>query len=234
VAGRATGTAVIYAQIRALDRQVALLQRYRALYADIYDRSARALREGNLTLDIAGTNLVALLDVESRLEKLCRIATRRSPQLKAVLGLSPDVELRLGSDDGPMVPSDSDMRAAIAEIADRRPDLRALKAGYESQEAKLRQAVLAQFPSLTVGVTRCARHQRRLQRGAGHHHRFADLQSEPWEYRDRASDARPAPCRIPGAHRRSHQQPPTSFWRSTLGWRGSSPGSRAGCRCSKG
>ena len=35
-----------------------------------------------------------------------------------------------------------------------RPDLLALKAGYESQEQSLREAVLAQFPSLQLGVTR--------------------------------------------------------------------------------
>ncbi|MGC2423210.1 MAG: TolC family protein, partial [Nitrospirota bacterium] len=34
------------------------------------------------------------------------------------------------------------------------PDLMALAAGYQSQEQKLRQAVLAQFPDLTIGVTR--------------------------------------------------------------------------------
>jgi cobalt-zinc-cadmium efflux system outer membrane protein len=35
-----------------------------------------------------------------------------------------------------------------------RPDLLALKAGYESQEARVRGAILAQFPSLGIGINR--------------------------------------------------------------------------------
>ncbi|WP_171255191.1 TolC family protein, partial [Acinetobacter terrae] len=34
-----------------------------------------------------------------------------------------------------------------------RPDLQALQAGYASQDIKLRQAILAQFPALNVGLT---------------------------------------------------------------------------------
>ena len=37
-----------------------------------------------------------------------------------------------------------------AAIAEQRPDLLALRAGYQSQEARLRQAIWRQFPALTV------------------------------------------------------------------------------------
>ncbi|MGH9434415.1 MAG: TolC family protein, partial [Terriglobia bacterium] len=39
-----------------------------------------------------------------------------------------------------------------AALPHRRADLLALRAGYESQEQSVRQAVLAQFPALTIGV----------------------------------------------------------------------------------
>jgi outer membrane protein TolC len=39
-------------------------------------------------------------------------------------------------------------------LPSRRPDLLALQAGYKSQEERLRKAVLAQFPGLTIGVIR--------------------------------------------------------------------------------
>ena len=38
-------------------------------------------------------------------------------------------------------------------MAERRPDLVALQFGYAAQDEKLRAAILAQFPNLTVGVT---------------------------------------------------------------------------------
>ena len=43
------------------------------------------------------------------------------------------------------------MRQALADLPRRRPDLLALQAGYQSQEAKLRGAVRAQFPALNIG-----------------------------------------------------------------------------------
>ena len=39
-------------------------------------------------------------------------------------------------------------------MAQTRPDLRALQLGYQSQEQLLRQSVLAQFPSLSLGIGR--------------------------------------------------------------------------------
>jgi outer membrane protein, heavy metal efflux system len=144
---------IFYAQVRSLEKQAALLERYRALYADAYDRSARALTHGDLTLDVTGTNLVALLDAEFRLDKMQQDLDRARHQLAATLGLAPGTDLPLADGGEPPAPDDNEVRAAMAALVDRRADLLALKAGYESQEARLRQAVLAQFPSLAVGVT---------------------------------------------------------------------------------
>jgi len=46
------------------------------------------------------------------------------------------------------------VRADLAQRLKQRPDLRALRAGYHSQEAKFRGAILAQFPALNIGLTR--------------------------------------------------------------------------------
>ena len=43
-------------------------------------------------------------------------------------------------------------QAAAAALPLRRADLLALQAGYQSQEQRLREAVLAQFPSMSAGV----------------------------------------------------------------------------------
>jgi outer membrane protein TolC len=52
------------------------------------------------------------------------------------------------------LPTEAAYRQALAHLAQRRPDLLALKAGYESQNQALREAILAQFPSLSVGLSR--------------------------------------------------------------------------------
>jgi outer membrane protein TolC len=46
------------------------------------------------------------------------------------------------------------LQTKLADIARRRPDLLALKAGYESQEAHVRSAILSQFPSLGIELNR--------------------------------------------------------------------------------
>jgi len=51
-----------------------------------------------------------------------------------------------------VAPTPAQVQQALLDLPRRRPDLLALQAGYESQEAKLRGAVLAQFPALNIGV----------------------------------------------------------------------------------
>lgn len=71
-----------------------------------------------------------------------------------LLGLAPEVRLALAPLQPPIPIDDGAVRRALAHLATRRPDLLALSAGYEAQEARLRAAVLAQFPSINVGFAR--------------------------------------------------------------------------------
>jgi outer membrane protein TolC len=72
------------------------------------------------------------------------------------MGVSQNVDVTLRPLDLPDIPDRAAVEAALARVAQLRPDLRALQAGYESQEQNLREAVLAQFPSLQLGVTRAS------------------------------------------------------------------------------
>ena len=62
-----------------------------------------------------------------------------------------DVSADSNSDSSASEPSPSDETIA-AELEDHRLDLMALRLGYQSQEEKLRAAVLSQFPKMTVGL----------------------------------------------------------------------------------
>jgi outer membrane protein TolC len=69
------------------------------------------------------------------------------------IGLPPEAPLRLRP--GIVLPSQIDLPPTAeltADLESRRLDLLALKRGYESQEAKVRSAILGQFPKLSLGV----------------------------------------------------------------------------------
>jgi len=147
----------LYVQVQTQAHKRDLLQKAQHLYAQRYARSHAALSAGNLTLDVAGTDLTALMDANSRLGQTKQALDRSRHALKALLGLAPDTHLPLSGLDqppGPVALPGGGMKAAIKTLARRRPDLLALRAGYESQEARVRQAILAQFPSISVGFTR--------------------------------------------------------------------------------
>lgn len=133
-------------------QRLRLLGHARQLYTRRYARSSQAFKNGNLTLDVAGTDLTALLDANTRLNQAQRQQNQTLHDLNALLGLTPDTQLKL-TPPGQAGKPDTDP-ALLKTLPKRRPDLLALRAGYRSQEARVRRAVLSQFPSLSIGFTR--------------------------------------------------------------------------------
>jgi outer membrane protein TolC len=87
-----------------------------------------------------------VLDLRQDLRKE-RLALARS------LGQPPGAEVRIQKDT--LLPSRLSLPAAdefLKGLEDRRLDLVALRRGYESQEATVRAAILAQFPKVEVGI----------------------------------------------------------------------------------
>tara|TARA_R110001599_G_scaffold289553_1_gene492499 strand:- start:8788 stop:10140 length:1353 start_codon:yes stop_codon:yes gene_type:complete len=133
--------------------RLTLLYDMRKLYTDRYQRSARALQDGDITLDVNGTDLTALVDTLSQINQLQQTHNQTRHDFNLLLGLAPDVEVKMATLP-PASPLIADtVSGRLAELSDIRPDLLALKAGYESQEANVRAAILAQFPSLGIGIT---------------------------------------------------------------------------------
>jgi outer membrane protein TolC len=72
-------------------------------------------------------------------------------QLNALLGLAPDATVPL-ADQIDLPPFDpAAIRASLASLPDRRPDLLALRMGYGQADEQVRQAILSQFPDLVLG-----------------------------------------------------------------------------------
>lgn len=138
------------------DEKRVLYQTAEQRYAVQSQRSQQALRAGDITFDTAGTDLAALLDARSQLRTTERAESQNIFNIRALIGVTQNVDVTLKPLGVPDIPDRAAVEAALAKVAQVRPDLRALQAGYQSQEESLREAVLAQFPSIAFGVTRAS------------------------------------------------------------------------------
>ncbi|MGC8907014.1 MAG: TolC family protein [Desulfomonilaceae bacterium] len=133
--------------------KMAVLKRVQRLYARHYARSSKALQAGNLGIDVVGTDLAAKIDADAQVKDMEQILNQTRHDLNAILGISPEAKIRLVRPVAPPQTLDkADLKRALTELGACRPDLLALRAGYESQEAKVHKAVLGQFPALSVGI----------------------------------------------------------------------------------
>ena len=131
-----------------------LLHKARTLYANRYTRSYQALEAGDLTLDVTGTDLTALLDANTKLNKMAQSVNQTRHDFNLLLGLQPDVVLDLAPLPSQQPLQRTNLQEILTDLSRRRPDLLALQAGYLSQEEKVRRAILSQFPSLNIGLNR--------------------------------------------------------------------------------
>lgn len=112
-----------------------------------------ALAAGLLTFDVATTGLAAASDVDRQLtEARTRLATAEH-DLRDMLGLAATEPLPLSGDVDVPSTDDATVMAALNESPPRRPDLRALSAGYAAEDSRLRAAILGQFPAVNLGLT---------------------------------------------------------------------------------
>jgi outer membrane protein TolC len=130
-----------------------LLETDAAQLEGLLARNRDALARGDATLTALVPDVGAAEAARTRVNDLRRqIATKRR-DLNVLLGLKPDVALALMEDLSLPELDTAAVEAALSNLADRRPDLIALQLGYASQEQKLRGAILAQFPMLSLGVS---------------------------------------------------------------------------------
>ncbi|WP_242137099.1 TolC family protein [Sphingomonas sp. TREG-RG-20F-R18-01] len=127
---------------------------YVATYALLADRNAkleRALAARTVTLMTVAPDRVALQAARTALDALDQTRLVLLHQLDALLGLVPGVAVPLASsvDLPPFDPAA--IRADLATLPTRRPDLIALRLGYAAADEQVRAAIVAQFPDLILG-----------------------------------------------------------------------------------
>ncbi|MDP9109365.1 MAG: TolC family protein [Pseudomonadota bacterium] len=133
---------------------MAVLADTRSLFSDRVVRTRLALERGLVTSDAVTPNLSALQDVEKQIFELERQTSQAAYDLNAVLGLPATTMIPLQKDASVKEFDEAAVRAAESELNLRRPDLRALEAGYEAQDQRYRAALLGQFPAINIGLTR--------------------------------------------------------------------------------
>lgn len=138
------------------ERKVRLLEGSGGVLWNQAERSDRALTTGNSTLDAAGSDLAAALDVESQHAAAAREALASDINLKELLNLDPAAPLAIADLPDPPEITRDNVANALKNVIKTRPDLLALQAGYRSQEEAVRQSILKQFPSITFGFDRAA------------------------------------------------------------------------------
>lgn len=148
----------VVGQARQLAADLILGQRSRVSYEAAWrlmrDRNAKAeaaLASGNLTLVVVAPGRVSLQAARGALDVLDQKLLAQRHQLNALLGLAPDAVVPL-ADQIDLPPFDpAAIRAGLASLPDRRPDLLALRMGYGQADEQVRQAILSQFPDLVLG-----------------------------------------------------------------------------------
>ncbi len=117
---------------------------------DRADRSHKALARGDLASGTTSADLAVALDAKTQLSQVRRDAARARLDLNALLGLKPATQLPLVPAARQAIYDSAALDEAAAQVAQRRPDLLALQAGYAAEDARFRKAILMQFPLLDV------------------------------------------------------------------------------------
>lgn len=145
---------LLFVRIKKEQTLLGILEENRKVAARRYSREKAALGDGNLTLARAALDADALQGIDKQINEDQRLIEKNRHALNALLGLSPDTELHLVGETNLPELDRKTIAANLPDLARHRPDLMALQAGYEAQDIRLRQAILAQFPAIDVGLIR--------------------------------------------------------------------------------
>ncbi|MDO8423616.1 MAG: TolC family protein [Parvibaculum sp.] len=147
---------LLFVQSQMAGLRVSLLSKARtSLNFDMNSINA-AMRNGDLAPDQADGDISVLLDIQSLLGAAQRKELRSLGDLRALVNLAPDAPLDLQGLGAPEVLSEAATKQALKQVVAHRPDLIALRDGYDAQEEAVFKAVLSQFPNLQIGFTKAS------------------------------------------------------------------------------
>lgn len=110
----------------------------------------KAFTRGDVTAQTATVDLAVQLDASAQLGVAEHDAAKARRDLNLLLDLKPEVQAPLAPEPAHPAYDDAAIAAAATNLAQRRPDLLALQAGYAAEDANLRKSILMQFPLLNL------------------------------------------------------------------------------------
>ena len=147
---------LLFVQSQMAGLRVSLLSKARtSLNFDLNSINA-AIRNGDLAPDQADGDISVLLDIQSQLGAAQRKELTSLGDLKALVNLAPDAPLDLQGLGAPEMLGEAATKQALKQVVANRPDLVALRDGYDAQEEAVFKAVLSQFPNLQIGFTKAS------------------------------------------------------------------------------
>jgi cobalt-zinc-cadmium efflux system outer membrane protein len=141
-------------QLVSLEEQVFLARKGSQRLAQNLKHFQKAVLAGSMTSTALTAARSASRRADENLIDLEKQADQQRFQLRRLMGLPPDSQLRLSEDIH--LPSRVELpvdKTLIDGLEQRKLDLLALRRGYDSQEAAVRAAVMEQFPRIRIGPT---------------------------------------------------------------------------------
>jgi len=142
---RLLATQIYFANIQIRDRT-----REFKLLSEELSSVRQAAASGSLDLTAEAPLTAAAASASSALASARLDQIKAWQQLDALLGLEPSVRFDISQPEIPALPGSPD--DLLSTLPSRRPDLLALRLGYNAQEERVRAAILAQFPALSLGA----------------------------------------------------------------------------------
>jgi outer membrane protein TolC len=136
------------------EKEVKLARKGEATLEKELSAIRKAARDGEMAESDAAAARSAWYQAKQGLLDLEQTLGEQRQRLNHLLGLPPDDKVPI--QEGVRLPRWSSLPAGgplVKDLSSRRLDLLALKKGYASQDAMLRAAIRAQFPSVVIGLT---------------------------------------------------------------------------------
>lgn len=144
---------LLFIKIITKEELLEYLKSYRVVINRLSQIDTKALDAGNIRLDTALANYYLLENLDSKIKSLERDIDKDRKELNILLGIDTNLELNLKNN--LTIPNFNweKIKQSSKQISERRPDLLALKFGYDAQENRLRLSILEQFPAFSISLT---------------------------------------------------------------------------------
>lgn len=148
-----TEASVLLLQLWAADAEQRVLAAQRDALQQSAQDTAAAVQHGWLTQPQALAVASNRAAIEQQQQALAAQQAQWHAALNGLMNLPPDTAWRLPAQQQPVVavPAEGVLSQRLAQLADHRADLLALRAGVMQAEANYRVAILQQFPGVTLG-----------------------------------------------------------------------------------